>query len=60
MAPNEQEIKNRLCPNCKVALLYDHPEDKFKILGWKKCIFCSYCEIQEKKLKEWTKLKKSQ
>lgn len=60
MAPNEQEIKKRLCPRCSVALLHEHPEEKFQRQGYKKCVLCGYTEKQEIKTKSWTKIKKSQ
>lgn len=44
-----------ICPNCSVALMYPHPEEKLEHL-WTKCELCGYCEeIDPEKRKELVK-----
>lgn len=50
MAPSEKFLKNFLCSHCHVGILYEHPEEKFAIQGYFKCIFCGFTKHFPKKL----------
>ena len=42
MAPNEPFLKDYICEVCHVAILQDHPEEKFQVLNYKKCNTCGF------------------
>lgn len=53
---SEADVKNRICPCCHVALMYEHPEYKFASQHYFKCIVCGYTEQRKKVIKEIHKI----
>lgn len=47
---HEQYLKDHICSNCHAGILADHPEDKFKNLGYVKCPICAYTKLIKKEL----------
>jgi hypothetical protein len=44
MSSLEEYLRNHICNNCHVSLMYEHPENK----DYLKCVFCGFCKKREK------------
>lgn len=42
-----EDTKIRICPNCHVALMYQHPESR----EYEKCVLCGFCQKKPSELK---------
>lgn len=45
---DDERLAARICPNCSVALMYPHPEEKFEHL-YLKCPVCGFTKCLIKK-----------
>lgn len=50
MMDNEKFLKEHICSNCHAGMLSDHPEEKFKNLGYLKCPICGFTKLLKKEL----------
>lgn len=50
MSQKKTDYEERICPNCRVGLLYPIEDEKMIFAGWNKCEFCSYCKVIEKEI----------
>jgi hypothetical protein len=56
MSPNENFLKDHICPHCHAAILFPHPEEKFEREGYFKCTLCGFAKQLKKELTEVNKI----
>jgi len=52
MAPNEDFLKNFICPNCHAALLELHPQEDLRDKNFVKCPICGFSKQISKEILE--------
>jgi DNA-directed RNA polymerase subunit RPC12/RpoP len=43
---------SHICSHCHAGVLQDHPEEKFKDLGYLKCPICGFTLVIKKEIKD--------